>query len=38
MVKAAPKFGEVLEQTALPGFDPTGVYRGNSAKLLEWPP
>jgi len=28
-------FGEVLEHTALPGFDRAGVYRDNAAKLLE---
>jgi len=31
-------FGEVLDETALPGFDRAGAYRGNAAKLLKRPP
>jgi 6-methylsalicylate decarboxylase len=33
--EAIRHFGKVLEQTAIPGFDRAGVYRGNAAKLLK---
>lgn len=33
-VSAIRHFGEVLEHTALAGFERAAVYRGNAAKLL----